>query len=277
MRAFDEEASRLLASSRYTLLTVTSYSTLMLDRRGPVAELRLNRPDRGNPIDARFLDELDAATAALHDDASVHAVLLTAAGDVFSHGCDLTSDGQTQTLAFARGRLPFRCLELLAQPVIACIEGDAIGAGLELALACDVRIAADTAMFAIPDVSMGAPPRFGGTQRLPRLIGPAKAAEMILLGEPLGAAAALACGLVNQVTPRDAVRAAAERLAERIAAQGPLAVRYAKEAMLRGADMPLDQALRYETDLTIILQTSGDRDEGVAAFLQKRPPKFEGR
>jgi enoyl-CoA hydratase len=249
----------------------------MLQRRGAVAELWLNRPDRGNPIDAPFLDELEAAAAELHDDANVHVVLLMAAGDVFSHGWDLTVGGTNRALAFDSDRLPFRCLELLAQPVVACIEGDAIGAGLELALACDVRIAADTAMFAIPDVGMGMPPRLGATQRLPRLVGPGKAAEMILLGEPLDAAAALACGLVNRVTPRAEVRPAAERLAERIASQGPLAVRYAKEAMLRGADMALEQALRYETDLTVILQTTDDRAEGVAAFLQKRPPQFDRR
>ncbi len=117
----------------------------------------------------------------------------------------------------------------------------------------------------------------GGTQRLPRLVGRAKAAEMILLGQSLDAAAALACGLVNRVAPRGEARAAAERLARTMASRGPLALRYAKEAINRGLDMPLEQALRYETDLTVILQTTRDRAEGVRAFLEKRPPRFEGR
>ncbi len=252
------------------------YRTIALDRRADgIAEVRLGRPDAGNPIDARCLDELDAAAAELHDDASVRAVLLTAAGDVFSRGWDAGA-GSAHPAA-GRDPLPFRYLELLGQPVIACIEGDAIGAGLELALACDVRIAAEGVTFALPDVADGTVPRGGATQRLPRLVGPGAASAMILLGEPLGAAAALACGLVNRVEPRAAVRPAGERLAARIAALGAVAVRYAKEAMQRGLDMPLDQALRYETDLTVLLQTTADRAEGVAAFLEKRPPHFEGR
>ncbi|MBF6600754.1 MAG: enoyl-CoA hydratase/isomerase family protein [Dehalococcoidia bacterium] len=255
---------------------MTAYTTLRLERRGNIAELALARPERGNPVDPRFFDELAAAAAALHDDDSVRAVLLTADGDVFSHGWDTTGEAPEGAPPSAREPLPFRCLELLGPPVIACIEGDAIGAGLELALACDVRIAAEGIIFALPDVVAGMPLRGGGTQRLPRLVGPGVAAGMILLGEPLDPAAALACGLVNRVVPRGQVRAAASRLAERIATQGPLAVRYAKEAMLRGAAMPLDQALRYETDLTVILQTTSDRAEGVRAFLEKRRPEFRG-
>ncbi len=165
----------------------------------------------------------------------------------------------------------------MAQPVIACIQGEAIGAGLELALACDIRIAAEGAVFAIRDVANGAVPSAGATQRLPRLIGRGKASEMILLGEELDAQAALACGLVSAVVPRGELEAHGRALAERIAAQGPIAVRYAKEAMRQGLDMPLEQALRYETDLTIILQTTADRAEGVSAFLEKRKPHFEGK
>jgi len=247
------------------------YKTIALERRGAIAEVRLDRPDRANPVDARFLDELDEVAASLHDDAFVRCVLLTAAGDLFSHGWD-AQDG----VAARREPPPFRCLERMAQPVIACLQGDAIGAGLELALACDVRVAGEGAMFALPDIEMGMVPRAGGTQRLPRLVGPAKAAELILLGGRLDAADALACGLVNAVVPADAVRREGERIAARVAEQGPLAVRYAKEAMRRGMDMPLEQALRYETDLTVILQTTADRAEGVAAFLEKRRPKFTG-
>jgi enoyl-CoA hydratase/carnithine racemase len=248
------------------------FDTLLLDLRPPLAEIRLNRTDRGNPIDGSFLNELERATAVIHDDDSVHAVLLTAAGDVFSRGWDATAEPPP-----TRSAPPFRCLELTAQPVIAVIEGEATGAGLELALACDMRLAATVATFALPDVANGTMPSAGATQRLPRLVGRAKAIELILLGEPLTADAAFACGLVNVVAPAGQARERAEALASTIASRGPIALRYAKEAILRGLDMPLDQALRYETDLTIILQTTSDRAEGVQAFLEKRPPRFEGR
>ncbi len=240
-----------------------TFYTIAVTLRPPIAEIRLDAA-----VDARLVDDLDAAVAAISDDAAIRVVLLTAAGGAFL-GVAVPFD--------ARGRaLPFRCIELMPQPVIAVIEGDAIGAGLELALACDMRIASEDASFALP-VGGGAMPSLGGTQRLPRLIGRARAAEMILLGERIDAATALAYGLVNAVMPRGKTLAHAERIAAAIASRGPIAVRYAKEAIARGLDMPLDQALRYETDLTIILQTTADRAEGVRAFLEKRPPEFEGR
>jgi enoyl-CoA hydratase len=248
-----------------------SFTTLAVTKLGHVAEIRLTRPDHGNAIDASFLDELEAAAASIHEYEDIHVALLTADGDAFSRGA--SADG----IPPSADRLPFRCLELMAQPVIACIQGEAIGAGLELALACDIRIAAEGAAFAIRDVAAGAVPSAGATQRLPRLIGRGKASEMILLGEELDAQAALACGLVSAVVPRADLEVHARALAERIAAQGPIAVRYAKEAMRHGLDMPLEQALRYETDLTIILQTTADRAEGVSAFLEKRKPRFEGK
>jgi enoyl-CoA hydratase/carnithine racemase len=261
------------------MIAAVSQAAITLTKREAIAELRLDRPERGNPIDVQLLGELEDACATINDDPSVHAVLLTAAGDLFSAGWDL-QPGDEAALHAARAhvgeRLPFRCIELMAPPVIACLEGNATGAGLELALACDVRIAAEGIMLALPDVSMGTIPWAGGTQRLPRLIGRAKALEMVLLGEPVRAAEALRHGLVNAVAPRADVRAQAEALAGRIGAQGPLALRYAKEAVARGLEMPLDQALRFETDLTVILQTTADRAEGVRAFLEKRPPRFTG-
>jgi len=253
------------------------FSTIAVSHTAPLAEIRLDRPDRGNPIDRQLLDEIDAAADEIDNDPSVLVVLLTAAGEVFSHGWEDASPEAGAAVGRDSHRLPFRSLELMAQPVIGCIEGDAIGAGLELALACDVRIAAEGVMLAMPDVAMGSIPGLGGTQRLPRLAGRSLAASMILLGEPIDALRALACGLVSNVTARGQVRPRATELAERIAAQGPLAVRYAKEAIGRGLDMPLDQALRYETDLTVILQTTRDRAEGVRAFVEKRKPRFEGR
>jgi enoyl-CoA hydratase/carnithine racemase len=172
---------------------------------------------------------------------------------------------------------PFGCLGDLPQPVVCAINGDATGAGLELALACDVRIAAEGANFSVPEISLGLLPLAGGTQRLPRLIGRGKALEMILTGDPIDAQEALRIGLVSAVVLHDYLLSEAEAIASRIAARGPLAVRYAKEAIARGFEMPLEQALRFETDLTIILQTTEDRAEGVRAFLEKRKAEFKGR
>ena len=165
----------------------------------------------------------------------------------------------------------------LSRPVICAINGDAISAGLELALACDVRLACDEARFALPETSWGLIPMGGGSQRLARIVGRGKALELILTAEAIDAQEAHRVGLVSRVVPLDRLMAEAGALAERIAARGPIAVRYAKEAVSKGLDMTLEQALRFETDLTIILQATEDRAEGVRAFLDKRPPQFHGR
>ncbi|MEX2245542.1 MAG: enoyl-CoA hydratase/isomerase family protein [Dehalococcoidia bacterium] len=245
-----------------------SFSTIRLSAHAGIAEVRLARPDAGNPIDDRFLGELERACTALHDDPSVRVVLLTAEGGIFSAGGDARPP---------EGTLALRCIEAMSPPVIACLEGDAAGAGLELALACDVRVAAEDARFSMPQAAAGGLPRLGGTQRLARAAGRARALELLLLGETIDGRTAAAWGLVNAALPRGETRARSEALASAIAARGPLAVRYAKEAALRGADLPLDQALRYETDLTVILQTTADRAEGVRAFIEKREPRFEGK
>ncbi len=239
--------------------------TLTLQLQPPIAEIALASDDQ---IEPSFLDELSSVIARVADDASIQVVLITGESAAYSFDCAAVTD---------RRALPFRDIELMPQPVIAVIEGAATGVGLELALACDLRIVSENATFALPQVAGGAVPALGATQRLPRLIGRARAAEMILTGKQIDAHTALAWGLVNAVAPPGGGLAEAERRAASICARGPLAVRYAKEAVLRGLDMPLDQALRYETDLTVILQTTGDRAEGVRAFLEKREPRFEGR
>jgi len=259
-----------------------AYQTLALEGGRPLAYLRLHRPERGNLIDGQTVQEMESACRELGDDEAVRVVILTGEGDAFCRGWDLSGfDPERESpLAWARrqGLLgdPFGCLARLPQPVIAAVNGDALSAGLELALACDVRLAAEEARFACPETAHGVIPWAGGTQRLPRIVGRGKALEMILTGEAVDAKEALRIGLVGQVTPRGRLLAGAEALAGRIAARGPIAVRYAKEAVSRGLDMTLEQALRYETDLTIILQTTEDRAEGVRAFLEKRPPRFKG-
>ena len=240
---------------------------LSLDRRGAVARLTLTRTTLGGA----FARELADACEAIAADADAHVALLSAEGDVFSTGWDSPASAQVSPSD------PFGCLAELSCPVVCALNGDALGAGLELALACDLRIAAEGARFGLPDIAMGLLPMYGGTQRLPRLVGQGRALEMILTGEPVEAQKARRIGLVSAVVPRERLLVEAEAIASRIAERGPLAVRYAKEAISRGLEMPLEQALRFETDLTIILQTTDDRAEGVQAVLDKRKPEFKGK
>ena len=254
------------------------YRTLTLETRGPLALLRLARPEQGNPIDSAFLQELEDACVAINDDPEVRVAVLTAEGDAFSSGWDpaeLTAD--SRQAKSPRASPPFACLEAMGQPVICALNGDATSAGLELALACDVRLAAQGARFTLPETAQGLIPMAGGTQRLPRLVGRAHALRLLLLAEPIDAEEALRIGLVSAVFPPDDLIAQSEALAGRMASRGPIALRYAKEAVRRGLEQPLDQALRFETDLTVILQTTEDRAEGVRAFMEKREPKFKGR
>lgn len=213
----------------------------------------------GGTLDDPTLAEIDRAAEAISDDQRVHVAILS-------------FDGPLSVGDVTLGALPFRWLEMMAQPVIACIEGACDGAILAVSLACDIRIAAENAAFTFGDAAA-----LGVTERLPRLIGAVHAAGMLQPGARLDANAALACGLVNEVVAPGETQRRAGEIAATIASRGPIAVRYAKEAIRDGLEMPLEQALRYETDLTIILQTTADRAEGVAAFVEKRPPKFEGR
>jgi enoyl-CoA hydratase len=252
------------------------YQTISLSRRGAIAYLNLSRPERENRIDGRLLQELATACDELTDDPQVRAVILSG-GDapVFSLGwdpCLLNANAGEPPPSHA-----FDCLSQLARPVICAINGDAISAGLELALACDVRLACSEAHLGLPETTWGLIPMGGGSQRLARIVGRGKALELILAAEIIDAQEAHRIGLVSQALPRDKLLPEAEALARRIAERGPIAVRYAKEAVSRGLDMTLEQALRFETDLTIILQTTEDRAEGVRAFLEKRKPRFHGR
>ncbi|MEE8369318.1 MAG: enoyl-CoA hydratase-related protein [Dehalococcoidia bacterium] len=255
--------------------------SLSLEKRGAIAHLALKRPEKQNAIDGAMLRELADACQSLAEDEAVRVVVVSGEGPVFSRGWDWEAlAGDDLLPAAGRGGMvsdPFGCLAEMSRPVVCALTGDALSAGLELALACDVRIAAEGAEFGLPETAMGMVPMGGGSQRLARLVGRGKALEMILTAEPIDAAEALRVGLVNAVLPREKVVAEAEEIARRVAERGPLAVRYAKEAVLRGMEMPLEQGLRYETDLTVIIQTTEDRAEGVRAFLEKRKPEFRGR
>jgi enoyl-CoA hydratase/carnithine racemase len=249
-----------------------SQRNLRLEREGAIARITLCRADRANLVDAASVAELQSACEALSDEPGLRVVILGAEGSDFSRGWDWE--------AISLADLPpdpFGCLATLARPVVCAINGAATGGGLELALACDIRIAAESARFSLPDLSMGLLPLAGGLQRLARLVGRGKALELALTGDEIGADEALRIGLVSSVVPEDRLAAEADAIAKRIAERGPIATAYAKEAVTRGIDLPLEQALRFETDLTIILQTTEDRAEGVRAFLEKRKPDFKGR
>jgi enoyl-CoA hydratase/carnithine racemase len=245
------------------------FKTLKLESDGPIAVMTLTRPETGNRVDEAFLRELDEACVAVNDDASIRVAVLRADGDVFCAGWD--GEG------VASRAQPFVCLESMGQPIICALNGDATSAGLELALACDVRIAAEDATFALPETAHGQLPMGGGTQRLARLVGRGEALRLVLLGDEIDADEAFRIGLVSALAPRNELDDRVRSLAGRMASRGPLALRYAKEAVRRGLEQPLDQALRYETDLTVLLQSTEDRAEGVQAFLEKRVPKFEGK
>jgi len=257
-----------------------TYRNLLLEKKGHVASVRLRRVEAGYTLDNATVAELAAAAETISDDADTYAVVLSSEGEAFCRGWDASGleTGAAPDVA-RRERIladSFSFLNRLSRPVIAAIRGEALSAGLELALACDIRVAGEGARFGLPETALGLLPNAGGTQRLPRIVGRAKALQMILLGRVIDAQEALRCALVSHVVADDGVDDEAMALAERIAARGPLAVRYAKEAVLRGMEMPLEQALRFETDLTVILQTTEDRAEGVRAFLEKREPHFKG-
>ena len=259
------------------------YQTISLVQRDAIAYLELQRPEQENRIDGHLVRELAAACEALSDDPQVRVVVLSGGeGPTFSLGWEpsfLAAVVEGEAAAGGGERLghTFDFLAQMPRPVICAINGDAASAGLELALACDIRLACPEARFAFPETGWGVIPMAGGTQRLARVVGRAAALELLLTAQSIDAETALRIGLVSQVVPRDKLMAEASALAGRIAARGPVAVRYAKEAVSQGLDMSLEQALRFETDLTIILQTTEDRAEGVRAFLEKRAPEFHGR
>jgi enoyl-CoA hydratase len=248
-----------------------AYECLTLDLQGRVARLTL----KGDRIDAQGLDELSSAAEAIAANDDVSVVLLSAEGADFCLGW--SEDAIAARLQAGAPVDAFAGIAALPVPVIASLQGNVVSAGLELALCADMRIAADDARFSLPELSQGLLPLAGGSQRLTRIAGRGAASSMLLLGEEMDAAAALRCGLVSRVVPANDLSSAAEALASRVAERGPIALRYAKEAVRQGIEMSLDQGLRLELDLSIVLQTTADRAEGVKAFLEKRQPNFKGR
>jgi enoyl-CoA hydratase len=251
------------------------YEALIYEKKEHVVRLTLNRPRAGNTISLKLANELVDACRAINEDDEVRAVTLTGAGEAFCLGFDL-AELRTAAKDTNPASLSASAIAGINCPVVAAINGDALGAGLELALSCDIRICSDNAHFGFPETSYGLIPGGGGTQRLPRIVGKGKAIEMVLTAEPISAAEAYRIGLVSRVIPAQKLHEEAEEIARKLIARAPIAVRYAKEAVNKGMDMTLAQGLRLEADLSFLLQTTRDRAEGIKAFIEKRKATFEG-
>lgn len=259
-----------------------NYKTLRLRRQGRLATVRLSRAPSRNGFGAALADELSSVCQTINEDDSIHAVILAGERGAFCLDLDATiaqaadaGPGPAETRPMPAS-IACQAVASLDCPVIAAIDGDAVGAGLELAMCCDIRIASATARFSLPQVQDGLLPSGGATQRLPRLVGKGKAIELLLLGITIDAQEAHRLGLVNEVTAPARLNARAREMARAVVSRGPIAVRYAKEAVNKGMDLTLGQGLRLEADLNIILQTTLDRAEGVSAFMEKRKSNFEG-
>ena len=231
-----------------------------------VATVTLDRPASGNSVNELMASELRETCESVDADPDVRVVLLTGRGDAFCLGTD--GPGPVDDLRAADAVAAVR------KPVISVLNGDAVDQGLEIALACDIRVASTCARLGLTHLARGAIPWDGGTQRLPRLVGIGRAMDMLLTSRLLDAGEALEAGLVNELAEAADLRTRARALAGTVTGQGPIAARYLKEALLKGADMTLEQGLRLEADLNIILQSTADRAEGIRSFLERRPPVY---
>lgn len=257
------------------------YETLLLERRDRVAIVTINRPDKRNALNIKTREEGAAMLEELRSDDSVGVVVFTGAGDkAFIAGADIGEfAGRTAMMQrdVMTARSLFTAFDTFPKPVIAMINGYCLGGGCELALACDIRIASETASFGQPEINLGIIPGGGGTQRLTRLVGEGKAMELILSGDIIDAKVAYEIGLVNHVFPADQLEAKTMEIANRIASKSPIALSLAKEAVKLASHSNLDEGLRREVDLFALCFSTADKDEGVSAFLEKRKPIWKGR
>jgi enoyl-CoA hydratase len=259
-----------------------AYETLQLAVKGPVATVTLNRPKMLNALNGAMLLELDEVFTKLAEDAAIRVILLCGAGGkAFAAGADINelaaTDAASGEQMARRGQRVFRRIETIGKPVIACIDGFALGGGCELAMACTLRLASDAARLGQPEIKLGILPGYGGSQRLPRLVGQGTALKMILTGGMVNAVEALRIGLVDEVVSAKTLMTRAMQLAELIAEMPPLAVAASIDAVGRGADLPLDEAIALEATIFGRLCGTEDKREGTAAFLEKRPAVFVGK
>jgi enoyl-CoA hydratase len=259
-----------------------AYEVIRYELADGIATITLNRPAVHNAMNERMREELTACFGELARAEDARVIIVTGTGErAFSAGADIREFVAPQVpvrFRDSRRRVDFRAaMDRCPQPIIAAIRGFALGGGLELALACDIRIAGEDSQLGLTEVNLAIIPGGGGTQRLPRLVGRGKALEMILTGARVDAREALRIGLVERVVPATEVLSSAQALARTLAEKAPVALRYAKEAVVKGLGVPLEDGLRLENDLATLLRTTDDRVEGAKAFLEKRKPRFTGQ
>jgi enoyl-CoA hydratase len=261
---------------------MTTYDSIQYETGDAIATITVNRPDKLNALNAATIDELHAAFGEAHRDDGVRALVLTGAGGkAFVAGADiaeLATMGPLNGIRVSRqGQDAFRFLETMGKPVVAAVNGFALGGGLELALACHLRVASSKAKFGLPEVKLGIIPGYGGTIRLPRLVGRGRALELILTGEMIDAAEAHRIGLVNRIAEPEQLMAETRALVGTIVANGPIALAMALESVDHAATSSTGNALRLESDLFGLLASTDDMREGMQAFLEKRAAAFKGR
>ena len=259
-----------------------TYQTLLVESRDSIATVTINRPDKLNALNDLVVSELLQAAQALKADAAVRGVILTGAGPkAFIAGADIGDlakqgvlDGRQRAL---NGQRMLEAFEEMGKPVLAAVNGFALGGGCELAMACHIRIASENAKFGQPEVALGITPGYGGTQRLPRIVGKGNALYLLLTGEHVGAAEALRIGLVSKVVPPDQLMTEAVKLMQTIVSKGPAAVALTIEAVNRGLETTLEEGLRIEADAFGLVASTQDMKEGLNAFLEKRKANFQNR
>lgn len=258
-----------------------AYENILVEKEKSLAVVTVNRPKVLNALNRDTVLELGAAVEELEKDVEVKVIIITGAGEkAFVAGADISFMQNLTPLEardFSRdGQRVMSLIENLSKPVIAAVNGFALGGGCELAMACDIRVASETAKFGQPEVNLGIMAGFGGTQRLTRLVNPGVAKEILFTADMIDAERAKAVGLVNHVVAPGELMNFCKSIARRIAARGPVAVRLTKEAVNEGLEMDMEKALAHEADLFAVTFTTGDRKEGIQAFLAKRKPEFKG-
>lgn len=259
-----------------------SFENITYEIRGSIGYITLNRPKVMNALNRRTIEELNAAFHTAKEDATVKGIILTGTGDkAFIAGADIAElsaiDGDQAGEFSRKGQDVFSFIETLGKPVVAAVNGFALGGGCETAMACTIRIAAENAKFGQPEVKLGIIPGYGGTQRLPRLVGKGRALQLILTGDLIDAHEAYRIGLVNEVVSATDLISRCEAILKQISANAPLAVRYSIDAVNEGVDTDLSSGLKLEAKFFALAVGTEDRKEGTSAFVQKRAPQFQGK